>query len=111
MGFTGFHRAGCCCGAPAACPCTGDDWTDLYDNTTQECNGLKRAYKISGYSDGALTACEDCDAATSPNAWDGTFPIWSVECFWRLGDEVTPAGKKINGKELYEVGIYLDSGQ
>ena len=65
--------------------------------------GLGLCYKLSGYSDGDLTACPECDNNDNPTYpnWDGSFTTTDAGiCRW-----VAPDARKIDGK-WFRSGYY-----
>ena len=94
-----WQICGNCCG----CPCNGDDWADLVNGVTEECNGLVACYQLKNYSDGDLANCADC-VASGLDAWDGTFQAVAAQgldgCDWGCFDG--PCDLSIDGKRLYK---------
>jgi len=75
--------------------------------------GLDSCYQITGYSDGDLSACDDCDDFES-SAWDGTFPRPGGTCEWKITGVVSP-NPSIDGKDIRggangaPTRVYLDT--
>jgi len=98
MGFTGFHRAGCCCGQAAPCECP-EGIEDLL-------------YKIVGYGVNYFDAsgCQ-CQASASPE-WDGVMDgtilggcVFTVETPYAInGKEGTDSIDATTGVRLVDPG-------
>jgi len=69
--------ADCCCAAPCTCPA-----------------GLAAGYRLVGYTDGDLVACDSCDDDLSMTVWDGSFPTLISGCNWQ-----EQSNRRINGKQ------------
>ncbi len=83
---------------------SGADWNSFVAGTLGA-RYLQSCYKLSGYSDGDLTACADCDASGAA-AWDGTFDaLGGNVCKWDNSEVESISGKEAKTRQLYWVNI------
>lgn len=96
-----FHHAGCCC--PCACAemaPSGTEWNAFVAGTITA-RELVLCYQLASYTDGDLTACNDCDNSAA-TAWDGTFDALSgTVCTWDNSEAESIDGEEAGTRQLY----------